>query len=223
MSPRGRVRGGRSLFVGGTAAVLVVIIALVAGLFSGDGPNTGLRTSGSLAAAVTGTTDLLLGEDTWGDPAIPVARDREEPSREQWLQLLPRLRALGQSNPEDISVRRKLALAYYNLGRLDAAVDIYEGLLATEEEAVLRNRLGNALRDLGDPAGAEGAYRRAIEDDAALASPYLNLAELLWRLGRTDEAVAVLDSGLVSVPEESRPALSKGRQVLLGESKGVTR
>jgi tetratricopeptide (TPR) repeat protein len=116
--------------------------------------------------------------------------------------------------PDDINLKRKLALAYYNLGRYEEAAAIYEGLLAVQEDAVLRSRLGNTLRDMGGLSGSEAAYRQAIEDDPALAPPYLDLAELLWRQGRDGEARAVLDQGLAAVPTENRAALEQGRTAI---------
>lgn len=113
-----------------------------------------------------------------------------------------------------MNLQRKLALAYYNLGRFREAAAIYGQLLATEEDAVLRNRLGNTLRDMGDAIAAETAYRKALANDSTLTSAYLNLAELLWRQGRDGEALAVIDEGLSAVTEENRTILERGRQTL---------
>lgn len=116
--------------------------------------------------------------------------------------------------PTNVNLQRKLALAYYNLGRFREAAAIYGQLLATEEDAVLRNRLGNTLRDMGDAIAAETAYRKALANDSTLTSAYLNLAELLWRQGRDGEALAVIDEGLSAVTEENRTILERGRQTL---------
>ena len=142
------------------------------------------------------------------------APGRVQPSEEEWQELLPKLEEIAAADPGDVNAQRKLALAYYNLGRLEEAASIYERLLAAKEDPVLRNRLGNTLRDKGDATGAEAAYRKAIAGDPTLAPPYLNLAELLWRQGRDDEALATIDEGLRAVPQESRAVLEKGRQVL---------
>ena len=74
--------------------------------------------------------------------------------------------------------------------------------------------LADTLRDAGDEKGAETAYRKAITDDPTVAPPYLNLVELLWRQGRDEEALAVIDQGLAAVSEENRARLEAGRQVL---------
>jgi tetratricopeptide (TPR) repeat protein len=196
------------------ALVLVVAISLLARVWADDPSEITLELEGPLVSAVTGTTDRLTPTEASTDPAMTLAPGRVQPSRQEWEALLPRVQAVVDENPGDVNALRKLALAHYNLGRLDEAAALYEELLAIEEDSVLRNRLGNTLRDMGDSAGAEAAYRKAIADDPAIAPHYLNLAELLWRQGRNQEALTVLNEGLESVPEEQRAALEEGRRVL---------
>jgi tetratricopeptide (TPR) repeat protein len=192
----------------------VVLIAVTVGLLMGGGEDPSSGSPGSLASAVTGTTDRLVGAESSGAPAISPTPGRQTPSKQQWLDLLPQLEATVRQNQDDVVARRKLALAYYNLGEFTEAEQIYSALLSAGEDAVLRDRLGNTLRDMGDPAGAENAYRRAIADDPTLAPPYLNLAELLWRRGDEDKALTVLDSGIAAVPETSRANLERARHLL---------
>ncbi len=196
------------------ATVLVVMIALIARACTTDpGDDTG-ELQGPLASIVTGTTDQLTpGEVSTGISVLP-AQGRLQPSETEWAQLLPELQRVAAAAPDDADAQRALALAYYNLGQLEEARAIYERLLTAAEDAVLRNRLGNTLRDMGDQAAAESAYRKAITDDSTLAAPYLNLAELIWRQGDAAKALDVIEQGLTSVPEESRAALEAGREAL---------
>jgi tetratricopeptide (TPR) repeat protein len=189
--------------------VLVVAAALLVGLLVGFGDDHEELSAWDTPSA----TDELSSERLSGSATLAPA-GFASPAREEWTALLPRLQEAVAANSDDRNAQRKLALAYYNLGRLDEARVIYEGLLRAEEDPVLRNRMGNILRDLGEAAGAEEAYRRAIAEDATLAPPYLNLAELLWRNGQLKQALAVLDQGIKAVPEESRAALQSGRDFL---------
>jgi tetratricopeptide (TPR) repeat protein len=201
------------------AVILVVGIALLVGRLTGDATKVEEILQGPLVSAVTGTTDRLTEEEMRSGPTVASATGRLQPSEQEWAALLPRLQELAEADPDDVNVQRKLALAYYNLGRLDEALDVYERLLAAEEDAVLRNRLGNTLRDMGDEQGAEAAYRKAIAEDPTLGPPYLNLAELLWRQGRDEEALGVIDAGLAAVAEEDRPRLETGRGVIEGATR----
>jgi len=203
--------------------VLVVVISLLARVWADDPGETAPELKGPLVSAVTGTTDRLTPAEASTDPTIAPAPGRLQPSQDEWEALLPRVQAVVDENPGDVNALRKLALAHYNLGNLDEAAAIYEDLLAIEEDSVLRNRLGNTLRDMGDLAGAEAAYRQAIADDPTIAPHYLNLAELLWRQGRDQEALAVIDEGLAVVPEEKRATLEEGREALQGASPANSR
>lgn len=182
------------------AAIIVAAIALLLGLFA-EGDDEWVAGSSTVQPSLEVTVAPPPGV--------------QQPARETWEELLTRLEAAVESAPNDVNLQRKLALAYYNLARYEEAAAIYERLLASGEDAVLRSRLGNTLRDMGDAAGAEAAYRRAIEDDPTLAPPYLDLAELLWRQSRDDEALAVLDQGLAAVPEENRARLEEGRAAII--------
>lgn len=54
-----------------------------------------------------------------------------------------------------------------------------------------------------DPAGAEAAYRQAIEKAPEVADAYLNLGVLLGEAGRPSEAAAVYRLGLLRCPGEA--------------------
>ncbi len=138
----------------------------------------------------------------------------ESPSQGEWEAALPILEKAAADNPENAGAQRQLALAYYNLGLLDDAQAVYERLLAAKEDAALRNRLGNVLRDQGDLGGAEDSYRHALNLDPEASDPYMNLAELYWRQHRDGEAVALLEEGLLNVTPESRPVLERALEII---------
>ncbi|MHB8867940.1 MAG: tetratricopeptide repeat protein, partial [Thermoleophilia bacterium] len=151
----------------------------------------------------------------------PSTAPRDLTSQDEWRALLPRLEEEVDRHPENDTARRRLALALYNLDRLDEAQTLYEQMLAEGEDALLRNRLGNVLREKGDYAGAETAYRQAITYDPTLPAAYVNLAELLWRLRRTEEALDLLDRGMAAVAPEARPALERTAEAIR-EGTGLT-
>ncbi len=137
----------------------------------------------------------------------------ESSSEAEWEEALPFLQQAAANSPDDATAQRQLALAYYNLRRLDEARAIYQTMLAAQEDPLIRNRLGNILRDQGDLRAAEAAYRQAISGDPQRSDPYMNLAELLWRTHRDAEAVAVLQEGMKASPE-SQSLLERALQLI---------
>lgn len=201
-APRPRTRrGGRSLPVAVVSVAAVLAILAGSSLLSKE-PST---EPGVIRAADPGegASSRVSEADTGATAPRGLA------SQDEWLALLPRLEKEVSEHPEDDTARRRLALAFYNLDRLDEAQAVYEEMLAQGDDALLRNRLGNVLREKGDLAGAETAYRRALTEDPTLPAPYINLAELLWRRRRTQEALDLLGRGASAVAPEARPALER--------------
>jgi tetratricopeptide (TPR) repeat protein len=189
------------------ALVLTVLLALAVGLLAG-------RPAPPPAGEV-----LVVGTSTpWPDAGDPLGEDASslplQKSPAEWKALVSRLEEAAKKTPSDATAQRHLAMAYFNLGRLDEAEAIYKKLLAGKEEALVRNRLGNVYRAQGDLAQAEAAYRQAMKTDPALPAPYLNLAELFWRRHRDQEALAVLAAGLAKVSAESRSPLEQAKKVI---------
>jgi tetratricopeptide (TPR) repeat protein len=63
-----------------------------------------------------------------------------------------------------------------------------EGVTAYADNAVLQNNLAVLLEASGDIQGAEAMLRSALAEDAALPQVSKNLADILYRNGRYDEA-----------------------------------
>ncbi len=76
--------------------------------------------------------------------------------------------------------------------------------------------LGVLRSRAGDPAGAERAYRRALQLDPGFAAAALNLANLLNRQGRNDAAEAALRATIERAPGEGELHYSLG--LLLAEA-----
>jgi Flp pilus assembly protein TadD len=63
-----------------------------------------------------------------------------------------------------------------------------QALLRWPDQPALLLGAGNTAYALGDLAGAEAAYRRAVQRLPAAADAWNNLAQVLMERGRTDEA-----------------------------------
>jgi tetratricopeptide (TPR) repeat protein len=199
----GRPHRGRPLIIVLVAAAVTVLLAVPLGVWRTHRP-------APKPGTVISAPSLL---DSAGDAYVGAGPSPKEPtSREEWTGLLSQLQHAAASG--DTTARRRLALALYNLGRLDEAQAIYEDLLRTKDDAAVRNRLGNTLRDRGDLKGAEAAYRLASAKDPTLPAPYVNLAEVLWRTHRDTEAAAVLRHGLGVVAPGARTGLEEALSYL---------
>jgi tetratricopeptide (TPR) repeat protein len=82
-----------------------------------------------------------------------------------------------------------VALASAGLDDTDSALRAArEGAAAFPGNAVLQNNLAVLLELTGDMAGAEAALRAALTEDPSLPQVSKNLADILYRNGRYDEA-----------------------------------
>lgn len=99
--------------------------------------------------------------------------------------------------------------------RLDLAVDDY---LATQrhnaDRAEAQTNLGVLYSGVGDFEKAQTAYRRAIELDPGFAAGYANLADLLRRRGRDEEAAGYLNQGLERLPQSAALYHARGLQAV---------
>lgn len=117
-----------------------------------------------------------------------------------------------------------LAVAYRRSGRSAEAVALLHRLLdespVPQLEAMLRLNLGTALCDRGDEAAAVDEFTRAREryrerhHVTGVATCDLNLAELLVRAGRLDEAERSLAAAI-------EPVRANGDQALLAHTLGA--
>ena len=76
-----------------------------------------------------------------------------------------------------------------------------EGVTAYPSNAVLQNNLAVLLEASGDLQGAEAMLRSALAEDAALPQVSKNLADILYRNGRYDEAGEAYDRAAKLNPE----------------------
>jgi tetratricopeptide (TPR) repeat protein len=87
-----------------------------------------------------------------------------------------------------------LSRALFELGRVDEAVAVADGVSDPVVEAAYRNRCGDWLRGLGRREDAVAQYQAAVGLADASLMYLFDLGDALFELGRVDEAVAVADS-----------------------------
>jgi len=76
-----------------------------------------------------------------------------------------------------------------------------EGVAAYPQNPVLQNNLAVLLEASGDTQGAEAMLRAALAQDAALPQVSKNLADILYRNGRYDEAAEAYERAAKLNPE----------------------
>ncbi|HUD28614.1 MAG TPA: tetratricopeptide repeat protein [Novosphingobium sp.] len=108
------------------------------------------------------------------------------PRNARAIAALDALEADGDT-PAQIEYDRMVAA--FRAGRMDEAARLGQSLSRAHPHAHgVHNLLGAALLDLGNDAGAETAFRRAIAADPDAPAAYNNLAIALRRQGRVDAA-----------------------------------
>ena len=112
----------------------------------------------------------------------------------QALELLTKARQIA---PRSALVQYRLALYHADRGELREALDAIDASLrAAPQNAKAHNNRGSILLRINRSAGAEAAFRRAIELDPTLAPPYLNLGSILEYRGAKDEAIGVYEQAI---------------------------
>lgn len=123
------------------------------------------------------------------------------------------LEQLVFTHPEYPGPWVNLAILYRRGGRADEAADALTTALGiAPDHAVANNELGVLLREQGDFAAAEAAYRRAIESEPGYALARYNLAVLLdLYLNREEEALRLYTSYQQLLPQ---PDAEVGRWIV---------
>ncbi|HEX7523391.1 MAG TPA: tetratricopeptide repeat protein, partial [Candidatus Deferrimicrobium sp.] len=74
--------------------------------------------------------------------------------------------------------------------------------------------LGEAYRVKGDPANAEGAYRRALRANEQYAPAYIALSAVLGGQGKWEDAASILSRCVVVLPDYAPGWMELGRAYL---------
>lgn len=117
---------------------------------------------------------------------------------EEALLLLQRGHAMA---PSDVGLRQALALCFFRLQRYAQALPHFDALIAAEPDFAPGHAARGATLDaLGDFAGAEAAYRRALELEPENLLAIAGVASLASRGGRHAEARALAERVLQAEP-----------------------
>jgi tetratricopeptide (TPR) repeat protein len=202
--------------------IVILMLLLVAAAACGSDEDTkaaGAETSiGGTSTSIpatsggsTATTDVVDGTGGGFSAERVIVGGK---TAEEYEASLPGLEAAVAAAPDDLDALQELAIAQYNTGQYDEAAATYEKMLALNDNSFTRNNYGNVLRDAGKTAEAMAAYEAAIAKDKTLVTAYVNLASLLTRKGKVDEAITVLDRGLQAVRADDKAQLETYRTKL---------
>ena len=178
--------------------MVVIVLAALAGIMAacGDGEtDTTATTSSSVSASPT--TD---GTATASDERVVVGGK----TAEEYAAMAPELQAALETDPDNLETLQQLAIAQYNTGAYEEAAATYEKMLALEDTAFARNNYANVLRDWGKTDDAIASYETSISMDATLVTPHINLASVLARQQKVQEAITILENALAAVSTEDR-------------------
>ena len=104
------------------------------------------------------------------------------------------LEPLRETHPQDRVLLNNLAAAYGMSGRPQAVVDVLLPAIATQDNALFHLNLAAAYRELGRRDDALRHVRRAVSLQPNLVAAREELAALLVRAQRYDEALAAIEA-----------------------------
>ncbi len=158
-------------------------------------------------------------QDTFRNPALE--------SGEEWQRVFDQGRVLARNGDPEGAIKefekaaklrndqcaecfQMMGQVYFQMASYKNAADAFRQAVALKpkNEAALDNALGASLFLLDDKKSlpeAESALKRAIElDSKGMPTAYYNLGHVLIKLGRNDEAIAVLKQFLELDPSSSK-------------------
>ena len=107
-----------------------------------------------------------------------------------------------ESEPDNINYLTELAITHYRLKNYRESIKAYEKIINLDgSNASLYNNIGNVYWVIKDTERAEYYFRKAIELDANLIAPYSNLALMLDENERKEEAIEILNQGIIANPD----------------------
>jgi tetratricopeptide (TPR) repeat protein len=128
---------------------------------------------------------------------------------EAWTAALEQANALGETDPGGAAALYVRGAALHGQGDSGQAVQLLsKALLLGTPSAELQKAYGDSLATLGRRADAEQAYRAALAKQPKYSEALIGLANLLWRQGKRDVALDVLNQAKAVEPHGPKVALA---------------
>lgn len=205
-------RSSRSVAVGaGIVAITLALILVGCGGSSqtaSGGAGGGTQTTATQAAGSSSVTSVTAppsggaGGTTVQEGGETATTFVGAKSEEEYKQAIPQLEEKLKQTPDDLEALQELAIAQYNTKQYEAAAQTYQKMLQVKDDPFTRNNYANVLRDWGKTDEAKAEYQKAIAADPKLTVAYINLATVLVREDKKDEAIKILDQGIAQAEGE---------------------
>lgn len=176
-----------------------------------------------------GAALLRLGKSKEAIPPLTKATDLDPSDRDakrllarayqddgQWIAAEKIYRVLVDSDPRDTQSWYHLGMLLYDNTYIEAALEALEKAVQLDPaNATAQVYRATALAELGRTAGAQAAFARLAQDPEAAHDPefLLGQAQLLFRTGRKEEALAGIEEALRQLPKEPKLHYWKARIV----------
>ncbi len=141
-----------------------------------------------------------------GHASVQLARIELRLAQKRLDEAISLFKKLVSDNPENRVYRSRYTMLLETLGHDEEAKDSYEDLLAEEDDAVIRNKLGLLLIRLKDQDGAMENWTRAMEMQESFIDPRLNLARLHLARDENDKALSLAE-GILAMDSENPAGL----------------
>ena len=135
-------------------------------------------------------------------PEINYRSGRESFKRNNYSSALDYFQKAVKSEPNNASYLAELAITQYRLKNYDEAIKSYEKIINLSPDNIsCYNRIGNIYWIKKDFERAEFYFKKAIELDPSLIVSYNNLALMLDENGKKEEAIEILNQGIIANPD----------------------
>lgn len=139
---------------------------------------------------------------------------------ELWDQAIYFCQKTLEHQPNNVSVRQRLAKVYHQLGEHRKESEVLDELLNLHPKGASAEghyHLGQVLSAQGKRQAAINAYKRAIYQDAEYVAAYYALGEIWSQEGRWQTSVELFEKLIERCPEVAMAHYQKGRAHRLGQ------